>query len=224
MDPEDRELSDLIKRHATRHEAPQSLRAGLRAQLAVAEAARAPVVRRVPPWTRFWGNAAWRGGSLGFALGLLLMALALPVARNLLQTESLDATLVASHVRAMKLGPLIEVASSDRHTVKPWYQGRLDYAPPVFDLGDEGFPLHGGRVERLRGNDVAALVYMSNRHIIDLYLWPSESKALPAIVVRRGFNMVSWSDGTMQFWAVSDVERAKLERFGELWRRRLAAQ
>jgi len=224
MDPEDRKLSDLIKHHATRHAAPQSLRVGLRAQLAVAEAARRPAVPRVPLWTRFWGNAAWRGGSLGFVLGLLLTALLLPTARNLVQTESLDSTLVASHVRAMKMGPLIEVASSDRHTVKPWYQGRLDYAPPVFDLGAEGFPLHGGRIERLRGNDVAALVYMSDRHIIDFYVWPSDSKASPTTVVRRGFNVASWSDGTMQFWAVSDVERTRLERFCDLWRQHLAAQ
>lgn len=224
MNSDDRELSDLIKRHATRHVAPQSLRVGLRAQLALAEASRPPVVRRVPLWDRFWSNAAWRGGSLGFALGLVLTALLLPMVQSLLQSEALDSDLVASHVRAMKVGPLTEVASTDRHTVKPWYQGRLDYSPPVLDLGTEGFALTGGRIEHVRGHVVAALVYMSDRHVIDLYVWPSETKPAQATITRKGFNVVNWSDGAMQYWAVSDVERTKLQRFSELLRQHAAAQ
>jgi anti-sigma factor RsiW len=224
MDQDDKQLSDLIKGHATRHAAPESLRAGLRAQLAVADASRRAVVPRVSLWSRLWGNAAWRGGSLGFALGLLCMALALPVVQDLVRNESLDADLVASHVRAMKMGPLMEVASTDRHTVKPWFQGRLDFAPPVIDLDDNGFPLKGGRIEHVRGNVVAALVYASDLHVIDLYVWPSNDTAAPATLTRRGFNVVTWAEGSMQYWAVSDVERAKLERFAQVWRQREAGQ
>jgi anti-sigma factor RsiW len=227
MDADDKQLSELIKGHATRHAAPESLRAGLRAQLAVADASRRPVDargQRIPLWSRFWGNAALRGGSLGFALGVLCMALALPVAQDLVRNESLDADLVTSHVRAMKMGPLLEVASTDRHTVKPWFQGRLDFAPPVIDLDDSGFPLKGGRIEHVRGNVVAALVYASDLHVIDLYVWPSNDTAAPATLTRRGFSVVSWAEGSMQYWAVSDLERAKLERFAQAWRQRLGGQ
>jgi anti-sigma factor RsiW len=221
MNPDDKQLSELIKRHATRHAAPDSLRAGLRTHLALAEASKPPVVRRVPLWSRFWDNGVLRGGSMGFATGLLVMALALPVAQNLMQTESLDADLVSSHVRAMKMGPLTEVVSTDRHTVKPWFQGRLDYAPPVIDLGADGFPLKGGRIEHVRGNVVAALVYASNLHVIDMYVWPTNAKTDQVDLTRRGFNVLNWSDGSMQYWAVSDVERSELERFAQLWRRRV---
>jgi len=224
MNPDDDQLSKLIKSHATRHAAPASLRAGLRTQLALAEASKPPVVRRIAPWAAFWNNGVLRGGSLGFAMGLLVMALALPLVQNLMQTESLDADLVSSHVRAMKMGPLTEVVSTDRHTVKPWFQGRLDYAPPVIDLGADGFPLKGGRIEHVRGNVVAALVYASNLHVIDMYVWPTNAKQEQANITRRGFNVVNWSDGSMQYWAVSDVERSELERFAQLWRRRVAAQ
>ena len=129
----------------------------------------------------------------------------------------MDVDLVADHVRALQGGTLTDVASTDRHTVKPWFQGRLDFAPPVFDLAAEGFPLLGGRVEHVRGSAVATLAYSHNRHFIDMFVWPSADQQAPVRSMRKGFNVLHWADGSMQYWAVSDLERAEMERFTQLW-------
>ena len=218
MNLDDRELSARIRQHATRHVAPDALRAAIRTQVALAEAGRHTTPRRRAAWREF----GWRTATVGFALGLLCALFVVPPLQRL--GEPVDAELVAGHVRALRMGPLIEVASSDRHTVKPWFQGRVDYAPPVFDLGAEGFPLLGGRIEHLRGDAVVTLTYNSNRHVIDLFVLPSAERAAPARSVRRGFNVLHWADGSMQYWAVSDVERAELQRFAALWQQRAAAQ
>ena len=177
---------------------------------------------KAAPWR--WFNFGWGTASASFALGTLCMALVLPVAQRLNPSEPLDADLVAQHVRALQVGPLAEVISTDRHTVKPWFQGRLDFAPPVFDLAHEGFPLMGGRVERVRGDVVATLAYTHNRHVIDVFVWPSADQQAPARSVRRGFNVVHWADGSMQYWAVSDMDQEEIETFARLWQERAAAR
>jgi anti-sigma factor RsiW len=108
--------------------------------------------------------------------------------------------------------------------VKPWFQGRVDYAPPVFDLAGQGFPLVGGRIEHLRGGAVATLAYARNRHMIDVFVWPSAAQSAPVRSVHKGFNVLHWADGSMQYWAVSDLERAEMERFAQAWRQQVAAQ
>lgn len=249
MSLDDSELSALIRRHATRHEAPDALRAGLRTQVALAEAGRAPAPQAPPAVRprRRWLPAAWTGAA-GFALGLLCMALLQPLVLpwSRLQGDGqpaadwrigLEDELVARHVRALGAGPLIEVASSDRHTVKPWFQGRVDFAPPVFDLAADGFPLLGGRVEPLRGRPLATLAYARHRHVIDLFIRPSTelgaaaafaassaSAAAAAHSQRQGFTLMHWDDGAMQYWLVSDLERSEAEAFVQHWRQHAAAQ
>ena len=231
MSLEDKDLSDLIRQHATRHTASDRLRAGVRTQIALADAGRAPkpstsVLRR---WLGF-GRATtsigidfgWAAASVGFAVGILCTALALPWVQRLNLNESLEADLVADHVRALQVGPIAEVLSSDRHTVKPWFQGRLDYAPPVFDFAEEGFPLLGGRIEHVRGNPVAALSYQHRRHVLDVFVWPSTAVAAPIRSVRRGFNVEHWADDSMQYWAVSDMDREEMANFALLWQNRAA--
>jgi anti-sigma factor RsiW len=224
MSHDDQDLSSLIRRHATRHAAPDALRAGIRTQIALAEAGRGA---SPPPATaprRRWFDFGWRTASASFALGLACAWVVPPVWQSLALNQPLEAEVVADHVRALNVGPLTEVASSDRHTVKPWFQGRLDFAPPVFDLAAEGFPLSGGRTERVRGSTVAALAYMRNRHVIDVFVWPSAAQQPPVRTLRNGFNVLHWADGSMQYWAVSDLERAEMERFAQLWLERAAAQ
>lgn len=223
MSLDDQELSALVRQHATRHAAPGALRAGVRTQVAVAEANRAPAAaaRR---GAGAWVALRWRTATVGFAMGLVCALLVVSLLPHWPVGGPLDVDLVAGHVRALSVGPLTEVASSDRHTVKPWFQGRLDYAPPVFDLSAEGFPLVGGRIERVRGDTVAALAYRSDRHVIDLFVWPSEAHTAPTSSVRKGFNVLHWADGSMQYWAVSDLERAHMEHFGQLLRERAVAQ
>lgn len=228
MSFDDQQLSAVIRQHATRHAAPDALRAGIRTQIALADAGRPanPTARGSAKRLalRAWLALRWPPAAAGFAAGLACALVMAPIAPHLSLSDPLDADLVADHVHALQVGPLTEVVSTDRHTVKPWFQGRLDYAPPVFDLAADGFPLIGGRTERVRGNVVAALAYKSNRHVIDVFVWPSDLQAAPVHRVRRGFNVLHWSDGAMQYWAVSDLERAEMARFAQLWRERVAAQ
>jgi anti-sigma factor RsiW len=226
MSLDDRELSTLIRTHATRHSAPDALRAGIRTQIALADANRAraaspPAETARARWSLF---RRWHAIPVSFAMGMLCMALVLPVAERLNLGQPVDADLVASHVRALQVGPLTEVVSTDRHTVKPWFQGRLDYAPPVFDLSTEGFPLLGGRIEHVRGNVVATLAYARHRHVVDVFVWPASETSPPQRMMRKGFNVMHWADGSMQYWVVSDLERSEIETFTNLWRQRAAEQ
>ena len=225
MSTEDDDLSALIRQHATRHAAPDGLRASIRTQVALEDARRTPLpTPTVGRPRRAWFNFGWGTASASFALGMLCMALLIPLAQRVDLGEPVEADLVANHVRALQSGSVAEVLSCDRHTVKPWFQGRLDYAPPVYDLAGDGFPLIGGRIEHVRGNTVAALAYGHNRHVVDLFVWPSGESVGPVRQVRRGFNVVQWADGSMQYWAVSDMDRAEIESFTRLWQQRALAQ
>jgi len=120
---------------------------------------------------------------------------------------------VAIHTRATLSGPLIEVASSDQHTVKPWLSARLDYSPPVRDLADEGFALSGGRLDTLHGRRVATLVYRHRQHVIDVFVQPQSTSASPAPRTVRGFNVAYASGSGMDWLAVSDVSPDVLSAF-----------
>jgi len=104
--------------------------------------------------------------------------------------------------------------------VKPWFDGRLDFAPPVRDLAAQGFPLEGGRLDHIEGRAVAALVYRRARHVINLFVWPAHSlrPVEPAMATISGYNLIRWTEGEMRFWAVSDVNLGELEEFVRLWR------
>jgi anti-sigma factor RsiW len=154
----------------------------------------------------------------GFAVAACL-ALLLVIPRAFVPSHrDLAGEAVAGHIRALQPGHLLDVTSSDQHTVKPWFDGRLDYAPPVKDLAADGFPLTGARLDYLDGRPVAALVYRRARHIIDLFVWPGDSAASSG--EQSGYNYVAWSDGKMTFWAISDLNLAELREFTQLWRSR----
>ena len=144
-------------------------------------------------------------------------ALAATFAIMLLQptTALLQDQLVASHVRSTLAGHLVDVATSDRHTVKPWFNGKIDFAPPVVDLAADGFPLVGGRLDYLDKRVVAALVYRRNQHLVNLFIWPAKPGLLPARAAAppAGYAIVHWTANGLQFWAVSDVEPRDLEAF-----------
>jgi anti-sigma factor RsiW len=220
----DDDLSRLLLQHASRHPADERLRAAVRTQITLQAAAQQKPAARVT-WRERLARLTRIHPALAGAGGLALgVALTLAVLR--VPDSQLADDLVTAHVRALQVGPLYEVASSDRHTVKPWFQGRLDYAPTVLDapaLRDQGFTLLGGRVQPLQGRPTAVLAYQVRLHKIDLYQWPVERGGAPERLQRRGFNLVRWSDGAMQFWAVSDVDGAELERFAAAWRTAAAA-
>ncbi len=126
---------------------------------------------------------------------------------------------VASHVRSLMAAHLVDVVSSDKHTVKPWFDGKLDFAPPVERLAGTEYALVGGRLDYLEDRPVAAVVYRHRKHIINLFIWPSAhapSEAVPTSV--RGYEAVHWNAGGMEYWAVSDMTPADLIAFSALIR------
>jgi anti-sigma factor RsiW len=128
-------------------------------------------------------------------------------------------TVVAAHIRALQPGHLMDVASTDQHTVKPWFDGRLDYAPPVRDLAAEGFPLAGGRLDYVGHWPVAALVYRRALHVIELFVWPADGASAANAGSRDGYNFVRWRQDGMTFWAVSDLNGRELAAFAAEWRK-----
>jgi anti-sigma factor RsiW len=130
--------------------------------------------------------------------------------------DRLEEQAISSHVRAMMTGHTMDVVSTDRHTVKPWFNGRIDFSPPVKDLAQRGFPLVGGRVDYLNGRSVATLVYQRRKHVIDLFIWPAKAGDAIGQESSKGFNVIRWSDGGMFFVAVSDLNKTELEQFKNL--------
>src|SRR5204862_422806 len=134
--------------------------------------------------------------------------------------EALLDEVVADHVRSLQVDHLTDVASSDQHTVKPWFNGKLDFAPPVEDHADAGYPLVGGRVDYVGGHTVAALVYQRRQHPINVFVWPHPGgDAELRVAENRGYNAVSWRHSTMAFWVVSDLSAGELREFAQLVRK-----
>ena len=178
----------------------QKLKAALRPQ---------PEARRsFRVWNRF---AAAATGVAVICLALLLsLTFTRPSARQQLAQE-----IVSSHIRSLLANHELDVASSDQHTVKPWFDGKLDFSPPVKDLAGQGFPLIGGRLDYLANRAVAALVFHRNKHVINLFIWPTkEGDSEPAARAPiNGYNLIHWTQGGMTFWAVSDVNEKELMEF-----------
>lgn len=161
----------------------------------------------------------WRGWAMAASL-LLAVALSSGVTAYIVAgtgQEPLTQEIAASHVRSLMADHLTDIASSDQHTVKPWFHGRLDYAPPVADTSAAGFPLIGGRLDYIDHRPVAALVYRRNQHPINLFVFPSgEADSAVRASVRNGYNIVHWTAHGMTSWAVSDLNAAELGAFAQL--------
>lgn len=220
-------LSARFGQEASRYAAPEALRAAVQAHIAAAEPSMA---RADPPRRRSWPrfpNLGFPNRGLpnlrlgrttsfgaGFALAACLALAVLPAGGG-----NLADAVVADHIRALQPGHLTDVASTDQHTVKPWFDGRLDFAPPVKDLVADGFPLAGGRLDYLAGRPVAALVYHHRQHVIDLFVWPDASRFGRELTAssRNGYNVLRWNQDGMAFWAVSDLNPQELADFVRRW-------
>lgn len=228
MADNDEELTALIRSHAQRYTASEALRAAVRTEAALAGVSRGSelTVKRRTKRTSLPQRVAaqaqafvlrWSKPGLGFALGVACAWIVPALIQHSELGESLESRFLTSHVQAMGVGPLVQVASSDRHTVKPWFQGRIDFAPPVPDFVAEGFPLKGGRIERHAGQSVAVLTYGRNQHVIDVYIRVSSAQYGLLYGLQRGFSIHQWADASMHYAVVSDLERADSQRFAELW-------
>jgi anti-sigma factor RsiW len=169
-----------------------------------------PVARR--RWAEVWATAA------ALAAAVLLGVSLAPRFRAQSAADRVAAEVAACHARSLLADHLFDVASVDRHTVKPWFQGRVDFSPPVRDLKDDGFPLAGGRLEFLDGRTAAALVYRRRQHVINLFVWPTADGRDGGVEVlsRRGYNMAHWTGSGLTFWAVSDLNADELLDFFRL--------
>jgi anti-sigma factor RsiW len=229
-------LSDEMGRYAQRYAAPDRLRLRVYEALTAADAAELqvgaapqvpanPATRRRTAWRckivtvlRSLKSGAYLGGFMGglgvsgLAAALLTVALLPPA------PDTLADRIVQAHTRALMSGGAIEVVSSDHHTVKPWFAGRINISPPVHDFGAEGFKLSGGRIDKVSGAPAAVLVYQHGLHKIDLFVWADRRQTLPGGATRRGYNTLCWKHHDLDFAAVSDMQSSELATFTNLVR------
>lgn len=203
-------LRSAITTGSLYHQTPDDLRR--RVQSAVCQADQAK--------SKSW-PLSWRWLSVGASLAavaVLILAL-IPMWTRSPADDLMTKEVISAHVRSLMADHLTDVASSDRHAVKPWFNGRLDFSPPVTDLTERGFPLIGGRLDYLNNRPVAALVYRRQQHIINLFIWPS-AQAPQKIALKpapqQGFHLIGWASAGMTFLAVSDLNERELEEFVRL--------
>ncbi len=195
-------------------DAPKGLEQRVRSALRQANQAEARGAHRHWRWNWSWLNLLTPLA----AAAAVVMLLALPLVTRHSAEDRLAEEIVSAHVRSLMLDHKTDVASSDHHTVKPWFDGKVDFAPPVLDLAERGFPLVGGRLDYVQGRTVAALVYQRHKHFINLFIWPASvnSNTAEKIAVRQGYNVIHWTESGMAFWVVSDLNRAELGEFAKL--------
>lgn len=220
---EDPALGALIKSRATRYAPPPDLADRIRQQIVASSVPSSPAVDSKATgsrWSRWVQAVALFGaGAATAAVVAFSMLFVVP------KPDTIVDQLTASHVRSLMASHLADVASSDHHTVRPWFAGKLDFSPPVYNLAAQGFPLIGGRLDYVAGRPVAALVYKPGLHVINLFVWPATdgTPIEPRLFEHQGFHLVHWAQAGMQAWAVSDMDASELKKFADLVRERMAA-
>jgi len=204
-----RSLHSAISDTALRFEPPAALRNRVRS-----------AVRNESEAANRSSHLSWRWMiPVGSFAVLVIVVVSLLALLNRPSTSDLVAQeIVSSHVRSLMEKHLTDVPSSDQHTVKPWFDGRLDFSPPVKDLASAGFSLVGGRLDYIGNRPVAALVYQHRQHYINVFVWPSAgaSDASGRALVRQGYNLINWTNSGMNYWATSDLNLAELQQFVQL--------
>jgi anti-sigma factor RsiW len=205
----ERALSTSLKRELRQYRAPLELRDRVRRDL---DAKTARPVTQLRYLARGWNPIA-------LAASLLLAVITSSALTSAYLAGSDDdhvvAEVVSSHVRSLMADHLTDVASSDKHTVKPWFTGKVDAAPPAVDLAAAGYPLIGGRLDYVDAKPCAALVYRHDKHVINVLVWADHdgTPKLPEFYERQGFNLAHFTEDGLDFWAISDLERGLLKDF-----------
>lgn len=206
-------LRSALKEGSLYYGAPEKLKK--RIQSSLRKEAKAELFPRAFGWR--WLTL---GASVAFMLliGVVVWRL-MPRAIRSPGDELLAQEVVSDHVRSLQMpGHLTDVLSSDQHTVKPWFDGKVDFAPPVKDFASQDFRLYGGRLEYLNNRTVATLVYQRRLHYINLYIWPSEQAGATGEMTtqRQGYNLIHWTGSGMNYWAISDLNSVELHEFVHL--------
>jgi anti-sigma factor RsiW len=207
-------VGTLLSDPEVRFEVPDSLRAKIESALPAATVAKRGFGRSsTVPW---FSVPLALAAAFVVMLGLVYLYQGTTTGHS--DGEALAKEVISNHVRSLLATHLLDVPSTDQHTVKPWFDGKLKFAPPVQDFSDRGFRLIGGRLDYLNGREVAALVYQRNKHLINLFIWPSESgsNTTTQSFVKDGYNVLHWDRDGFEFWAVSDVNPADLKAFSSL--------
>lgn len=206
--------------HLPRYVAPDVLRARVRA--ALSEAARpattttagTPVPSETPRPSAWRTSPWWRLAAAGVAIALISSSATYAVLGGRNPSHQASEELLASHIRSLMPGHLTDVASTNQHNVKPWFDGRVDVSPSVPNLDSIGFPLVGGRMDYVRGRAVPVVVYARRQHMINVYEWAQPGRAVsPSESTRNGYHLVTWRRDGLEYWAVSDLNTKELDAF-----------
>jgi anti-sigma factor RsiW len=208
-------LRVALQRSSVAYPAPAALRERIQSSLRASSRAEVQKGKIKWPSLNFWQLAG------AFALLALISTSGWHWTARLRAPSSdqrITAEVFSSHVRSLEGNHLMDVVSTDQHTVKPWFDGKLDFSPPVEDLASDGFPLVGGRLDYVENREVAALIYQRRKHFINVFVWPNPAgfNSTEAIESQQGYNIMRWSRGGFQFWAVSDVAASDLAEFVRL--------
>ncbi|WP_407175876.1 anti-sigma factor family protein [Bradyrhizobium sp. STM 3562] len=200
-----RQMSQAIAGAALRYTAPESLRRRVDAALPKATAA-APSRRLV-----------LRGFAMGSAVSALAATGLVAIVLREDDEQRIMSEIVSAHLRSLQAGHLTDVLSTDQHTVKPWFNGRIDVAPPVIDLTAQGFTLIGGRLDYVDARPIGAVVYKRRAHVINLFVAQTANTEHRAARTEtlQGYNIRTWSDRGLNFWAISDIGADELAEFSE---------
>ncbi|HJQ12253.1 MAG TPA: anti-sigma factor [Gemmatimonadaceae bacterium] len=209
------ETRTRLKGALMRYEAPDVLKARIRASLTRPETEIATTPKRVP----FYRLVSWPSAIAAAAvLAIFSSAVTLSVANNRSPRDTRQNELLASHIRSLMPGHLTDVASNDQHNVKPWFNGRVDMSPTVPRLDSLGFPLVGGRIDYIEGRTVPVIVYTRRQHVINVYSWPTNAGAEQRMVASsHGYNLIRLYRNGEELWFLSDLNRAELESFARLF-------
>jgi anti-sigma factor RsiW len=203
-----REISKAMASADVRYTAPPELRRRIEAALPQPQAQVVQMPSR---------RAVLRGFAMGSAVSAIAATGLFAIVVRNDDMERIQSEVVSAHLRSLQAGHLIDVVSTDQHTVKPWFNGKLDVAPPVIDLTAQGFTLIGGRLDYVDARAIGAVVYRRRQHVINLFVAQTASTERRAAKIEtvQGFNIRHWSDRGLNYWAVSDLARDELADFGD---------
>ena len=201
-----RSLQSRLRDNSLRFDPPAKLEKRLRSALRKEAEPRSPIFR----WR-------WAVAAASLCAAVVIVWTVASIASRPSRDDVLAQEVVASHVRSLMSDHLTDVLSSDQHTVKPWFDGKLDFSPTVKDLRQQGFSLYGGRLDYIGNRPVAALVYQRRQHSINVFVWPAtEAPVNGKASEQQGYNVIRWSKAGMTYWAVSDLNLAELQQFVQL--------